>query len=215
VYEEFGAILLLVLTVTNRYELTPAEIGITNTTSFVRQLMEADAAEESLDDLDEPKRQHLGDWIAALFVADSLSDELTSSCSPRDFYKILPTLLNQSLAACACGKLSIEVLKSGFDCKSAKGKLCSPSLINSHRLTGAFPAALACRGVEMACQSPVANVKRCQSLAVSSPVIGKATIVNGGTRDTPDNSYIDCRAFESSAEVKTLRSRSHQRSRIL
>jgi hypothetical protein len=28
VYEEFGAILLLVLAVTNRYELAPSEIGI-------------------------------------------------------------------------------------------------------------------------------------------------------------------------------------------
>jgi mediator of RNA polymerase II transcription subunit 5 len=119
IYVEFGAILLLVLTVTHRHELGPSEIGITSTTSFVRQLLEMEAADESLDDLEESKKKHLGDWIAALFVADSLSDELTSSCSPREFYKLVPTLLNQSLAACGSGKLSIETLKSGFDCKSS------------------------------------------------------------------------------------------------
>ena len=118
VYEEFGAIVLLVLTTTHRYELAPSDIGITSTTSFIRQLLEMEATEESLDDLDESKKKHLGDWIAALFVADSLSDELTSSCSPHEFYKLVPTLLHQSVEACASGKLSIESLKSGFDCES-------------------------------------------------------------------------------------------------
>ncbi len=118
-YEEFGAILLLLLTVTRRYELAPSDIGATSTTSFVRELLEMEAAEESLDHLDESKRKHLGDWIAALFVADSLSDELTSSCSPHEFYKLVPTLLQQSLEACASGRLSTETLKSGFDCKSS------------------------------------------------------------------------------------------------
>jgi mediator of RNA polymerase II transcription subunit 5 len=117
VYEEFGAILLLVLAVMNRYELTPSEIGISSPTSFVRQLLESEATEENIDDIDESKKKHLGDWIAALFVADSLSDELTSSCSPHEFYRFVPTLLHQSLEACEGGKLSIENLKSGFDCK--------------------------------------------------------------------------------------------------
>lgn len=83
--------------------------------SFVRQLLEAEAAEQMLEDLDDLKRKHLGDWIAAIFVADSLSDELTSSCSPHEFYKLLPTLLCQSIEACEGGKMSIESLKSGFD----------------------------------------------------------------------------------------------------
>lgn len=125
VYEEFGAILLLVLTVTYRYELGPSEIGIRSSMSFVRQLLEAEAAEQMLEDLDDLKRKHLGDWIAAIFVADSLSDELTSSCSPHEFYKLLPTLLCQSIEACEGGKMSIESLKSGFDCKFACKTTCT------------------------------------------------------------------------------------------
>ena len=188
VYEEIGAILLLVLIVTHRYELTPAELGITNPTSFVRQLLEMEAAEESYDDLHESKRNHLGDWVAALFVADSLSDELTSSCSPRDFYKILPTLLDQSLIACSSGKLSVEVLKSGFECKLVHRQVSKPSADNTHRLAGAIPPSFARGGTEMAYQPLMANTKGCQNFVVSSPIIHKASIINRGTRDTSHDS---------------------------
>jgi mediator of RNA polymerase II transcription subunit 5 len=117
VYEEFGAALLLVLTVACRFELGVSDLGITNTSSFVRQLLEMNSTEERLEDLDETRKRHLGDWINALFVADSLTDDLTSSCPPHEFYKLVPTLLSQSLEACASGRLGIEALKSGFDCK--------------------------------------------------------------------------------------------------
>lgn len=162
--------MLLVLTVTVRYELEPSEIGIASTTSFIRQLLEMEATEQSLDDLDEAKRKHLGDWIAALFVADSLSDELTSSCSPHEFYKLLPTLLNQSLEACASGKLSIEALKSGFDCKSAYCEVRIAATTKIDRFAGAFPPSIARRGPTMACQSFMANERCGKNLVVSSPI---------------------------------------------
>ena len=190
VYEEFGAILLLVLTVTYRYELTTAQLRISSTTSFVQHLLEAEAAEEPLDDLNGSKRKHLGDWIAALFVADSLSDELTSSCSPREFYRILPTLLSQSIAACACGKLSVEILKSGFDCESAQGTLCRMPLMDNHRPTGAFLAPLSRCSAKMACQSLMADIKGGQDFVVPSPLTDEATVINRGTGDTSDNSHI-------------------------
>lgn len=157
VYEEFGAILLFVLTVIRRSGLALSDVGITSTTSFIRQLLEREAAEESLDDLDESKRKQLGDWIVALFVADSLSDELTSSCSPRDFYRFLPTLMHQSLEACAAGKLSIETLKSGFDCRWTWRILRKPAITELHRSTRTFPPSIARRGPAMACNSFVAN----------------------------------------------------------
>lgn len=190
-YEEFGAILLLVLAVTNRYELATSEIGITSTSSFIRQLLELEATEESIDDLDESKRKYLGDWIAALFVADSLSDEMTSSCSPHEFYRLVPTLLHQSLEACAGGKLSIENLKSGFDCELAYRLGCSLSITKLHRPTGTFPPSIARCGPAMACHSSVANDHRDQNLFISDSVTHKATIINRGTRDTSDSSLTD------------------------
>lgn len=152
VYEEFGSILLLVLTIVQRYELTPSEIGSTSTTSFVRQLLESEAVDESIEELDESKTKHLGDWIAALFVADSLSDELTSTCSPHEFYKLVPTLLSQSLEACASGKMSVETLKTGFDCQSTTKSLPYFAFAKSHRPSGALSSSLARHWPEMACK---------------------------------------------------------------
>ena len=190
-YEEFGAILLLVLTVTHRYGLAPSEIGITSSMSFVRQLLETEAAEQPLDDLDGSKWKHLGDWIAALFVADSLSDELTSSCSPLEFYKIVPTLLCQSIEACESGKMSIESLKTGFDCKLAYSTIWGPAMTKLLRPSGAFPPPIACCGPSMACQSFVENNQRGQSIVVSSTVTPEGTFLNRGRGDTSDDSLDD------------------------
>ena len=117
VYEEFGAILLFVLFLVHRLQLSSSEIGIISMTSFTRQLIERDASDENFSQLEDSRKKHLGDWITALFVADSLSDELTSTCSPQEFYLLLPTLLNQCLEACASGKLGVDALISGFDCQ--------------------------------------------------------------------------------------------------
>ena len=117
VYDEFGRILLLVLTFTHRLNLDVAKLGASGSSSFVHRLVEQNSAEQQIGDLDETSSRHLGEWISALFNADILSDELTSSCSPQEFYHLVPTLFSQSLEACECGKLSLESLKSGFDCK--------------------------------------------------------------------------------------------------
>lgn len=116
VYDEFGGILLLVMTFKHRLGLRAADFRIQSSPSFVRRLVAADAADQAVDELDEAMSSHLGDWISALFIAEQLSDELTSSCSPQEFYILVPALLSQSLEACRSGKLSLESLKSGFEC---------------------------------------------------------------------------------------------------
>jgi mediator of RNA polymerase II transcription subunit 5 len=72
--------------------------------------------EASLDELTNEMQKHLGEWISALFIAEGLTDELTSSCSPQEFYMLMPTLLNQSILAHECGKLTWDTLRSGFEC---------------------------------------------------------------------------------------------------
>ena len=118
VYDEFGIILLLVLAFKYRYDLLPVDMGITDPDSFVLRLTEQGSISRSLSDLAEPESQHLGSWISALFNAEGLSDELFSSCSPQEFYLLVATLFNQSLAACEAGKLEAEAMKAGFDCRS-------------------------------------------------------------------------------------------------
>ena len=140
VYDEFGAILLLILAFRYRLNLTAVELGAGNSSSFVNRLIASNSTPQKVEELDERMTKHLGAWISALFIAEELSDELTSSCSPQEYYLLVPALLSQSLEACESGKLSLEILKSGFECWC-----CNRGLIigaNEDRFAGAFLASI-------------------------------------------------------------------------
>ncbi|WEW55466.1 mediator complex subunit [Emydomyces testavorans] len=115
VYDEFGSILLLVLAFKYKYNLTPLDLGINSPYSFTLRLLESGASSRRLEDLTENQNQNLGAWITALFVAEGISDESMSSCSPQEFYLLVATLFSQSLSACEAGKLEFETLKGGFE----------------------------------------------------------------------------------------------------
>lgn len=118
VYDEFGSILLLVLAFKHKYVLSHHDLGISNSDSFVLRLLQHGSSSQRLEDLDEKQKNNLGAWIAALFIAEGISDESMSSCSPQEFYFLVATLFSQSLAACETGKLEFETLKGGFECRS-------------------------------------------------------------------------------------------------
>ncbi|RAL05751.1 putative RNA polymerase II mediator complex subunit Nut1 [Aspergillus ibericus CBS 121593] len=115
VYDEFGSILLLVLTFKFRYDLRPHDMGIGGNNSFVMRLLENGFCSQKLDDLSEKQNKNLGAWINALFVAEGISEDSMSACSPQEFYLLVTTLFNQSLGACEAGKLEFETLKGGFE----------------------------------------------------------------------------------------------------
>jgi mediator of RNA polymerase II transcription subunit 5 len=107
----------LILAFKHKYDLTPNDLGITNQDSFILRLLEKGSTSQRLEDLTEKQRQNLGAWITALFIAEVISDESMSSCSPQEFYLLVATLFSQSLGACESGKLEFETLKGGFECK--------------------------------------------------------------------------------------------------
>ncbi|KAL4740357.1 mediator of RNA polymerase II transcription subunit 5 [Aspergillus similis] len=115
VYDEFGSILLLVLTFKYRYDLRPWDLGITSNNSFIIKLIERGSSSLKLDELTEKQNKNLGEWIAALFIAEGISEETMSACSPQEFYMLVSTLFSQSLGACEAGKLEFDTLKGGFE----------------------------------------------------------------------------------------------------
>lgn len=115
VYDEFGSILLLVLTFKYRYDLRPYDLGIMSNDSFILKLLDSGSSSQKLDDLSEKQNKNLGAWITALFIAEGISEETMSSCSPQEFYLLVSTLFSQSLAACEAGKLEFDTLKGGFE----------------------------------------------------------------------------------------------------
>ncbi|KAF9888234.1 mediator complex subunit [Aspergillus nanangensis] len=115
VYDEFGSILLLVLAFKYRYDLHTYDLGIANNDSFVVKLLECGSSSQKLDDLNEKQNKNIGSWIAALFIAEQISEETMSACSPQEFYLLASTLFSQCLGACEAGKLEFDTLKGGFE----------------------------------------------------------------------------------------------------
>ncbi|KIV78507.1 hypothetical protein PV11_10217 [Exophiala sideris] len=115
VYDEFGAVFLLVLVTKARLQLPQSDLGIRKKDGFLSEYMNNGDSEKELGSLSEVRMAHLGNWINALYLAEGLSDELFTNCSPHDFYILIPTLLRQSITAYQQDKLTQDSLKAGLD----------------------------------------------------------------------------------------------------
>ncbi|QKX56374.1 uncharacterized protein TRUGW13939_03475 [Talaromyces rugulosus] len=115
VYDEFSSILHLILAFKYRYDLNQYDLGISNAQSFVLKLLDQGSTSLKLDDLSEKQHKNLGAWISALFIAEGISEDTMSSCSPQEFYMLVATLFSQTLGACEVGKLELDTLKGGFE----------------------------------------------------------------------------------------------------
>lgn len=118
VYDEFGAILLLVLAFVHRYDLSYSDLGV-NQTSFVPQLLERSHMAIPLDQLTEEQNRQLGTWLKGLYDSDkeALGNDVFASCRPQDFYRLVPTLFSQTVMACSTDMLTLDTVKGGLECK--------------------------------------------------------------------------------------------------
>ncbi|KAF2204756.1 Med5-domain-containing protein [Delitschia confertaspora ATCC 74209] len=116
VYDEFGAILILILAFVHRYSLSFHDLGIGQDT-FVAQLLERGHMSVSPDELTEEQGGHLGNWLRGLYDSDKegLSNEVFSSCRPQQFYLIVPTIFSQTVYACSGDVLSLDSVKGGLE----------------------------------------------------------------------------------------------------
>lgn len=119
VYDEFGAVLVLVMTFMYRYDLTYHDIGI-GAESFVARLMTRGNQSMLPDEMTDEQSKHLGHWLKGLYDAgnEGLSNDVFASCSPREFYFIVPTLFQQTVMALSAGILTFESVKGGLECES-------------------------------------------------------------------------------------------------
>ncbi|KAF2872694.1 mediator complex, subunit Med5 [Massariosphaeria phaeospora] len=116
VYDEFGAILILILAFVHRYDLTYHELRISHD-SFVAQLLQRGHKNMTPDEMTKEEGARLGSWLCGLLDSDKegLSNEVFSSCRPQDFYLIVPTLFSQMVQACSCGVFSLDSVKGGLE----------------------------------------------------------------------------------------------------
>lgn len=119
VYEEYGAVLLLVLAFAYRYQLAPLEVGSQLPDGAVATILGRAHVAREVSELSEKEKEHLNGWISGLFDSETggLGDELMSSCPPKDFYLLIATLFYNTVTAYTHGHLSDESLKSGVECE--------------------------------------------------------------------------------------------------
>jgi len=115
IYEEFGSVLLLIMTVKFRLGLRNDELGLSSSSGFVAQYLSFGHSEKQLSQMTVVEQKHMGEWISNLYFAEGLSDEVTTHCSAMEFYLMVPTILRQSMLALSKGKLTEDSLKGGLD----------------------------------------------------------------------------------------------------
>lgn len=118
IYDEFGAVLVLIRTTVHRYDLTAHDLELSND-SFIARMLSRGNHSIPLKDLTEQQSRQLEGWIRGLYDSDKegLGNEVFASCSPQDFYLLAPTLFSQTVAACSAGVLSLETVMGGLECE--------------------------------------------------------------------------------------------------
>ncbi|CCU82069.1 RNA polymerase II mediator complex subunit/Nut1 [Blumeria hordei DH14] len=116
VYEEFGSILLLLLSFVKRYDLTPLSLGPRSSDSFVLKIIQVPRT-TSHSSLSQTTQSHLKSWLLGLFSPENsgLTDDLMSSCPPQDFYLLIPFLFSSIVLASSTYGLVSTTLSSGLE----------------------------------------------------------------------------------------------------
>ncbi|KAJ6787588.1 hypothetical protein PWT90_00671 [Aphanocladium album] len=117
VYEEYGAILLLVFAFTYRYNLSPLDIGIQSADSHVAKIITKSHILRPPDELSEQESGHVTGWINGLFDNETggLGDDLMSSCPPHEFYLLVAPIFQSIVTAYTYGYINDESLKGGVE----------------------------------------------------------------------------------------------------
>lgn len=83
----------------------------------MRKLVENRVPAIQAKDLTPEQDKHFSGWITALFETEAINDELMSTCSPQEFYEMIPLMFSQMVLAVKANALDGETLKSGLGCK--------------------------------------------------------------------------------------------------
>lgn len=119
-YEEFASILLFTLAVIHRYDIRSSDLDLLGD-NFIARLLDGLSSSKPPAEMPQEQASQLEKWIEGLFAVDEhgetsgIGDEVMRQCSPRDFYLLVPTLLEQSVLACRYNALSLESFKGGLE----------------------------------------------------------------------------------------------------
>ncbi|KAK9469944.1 mediator complex subunit Med5-domain-containing protein [Lipomyces arxii] len=114
-YAEFGMTLLFVCSFYFHFDLDLKKMGTFGENSFCFKYLTASGTAHPIEALGQESLDILGGWIISLFDTNGISDDMMRSCSPMDYALLVPTILQQSVAACNRNSMDIETLKGGIE----------------------------------------------------------------------------------------------------
>ncbi|KPI45974.1 Mediator of RNA polymerase II transcription subunit 5 [Cyphellophora attinorum] len=133
-YDEFGSIFLLILTTMRRLRYSASKLGVNG---FVARYLEREGNDQGIHKMSPEVKKHLDDWIDNFYFAEGLSDDVTTKCSPQEFYQLVPFLVRESALAHQMGKLTDDDLKGGLEYLLVPFLL--PSLVSALRWCHGHP----------------------------------------------------------------------------
>ncbi|KAK9386265.1 mediator complex, subunit Med5 [Lipomyces mesembrius] len=114
-YTDFGLILLLICSFYYHFQLDLGEIGSLNGNSFCMRYLMSSGVAHPIESLGQERSDLLGGWIMGLFDTNGISDDMIRSCSPMDYTLLVPTIVQQSVAACNRNFMDVDTLKGGLE----------------------------------------------------------------------------------------------------
>jgi mediator of RNA polymerase II transcription subunit 5 len=99
----------------HRYDLSAADLNILQDT-FVAKYLKDGHNGKHLESFTEEELKKLSTWIKILFNSESISDELLSTCTPQEFYLLVPTMFSQIIFAQSAQIFPSNALNTPFEC---------------------------------------------------------------------------------------------------
>ncbi|KAI1298575.1 mediator complex subunit [Mortierella claussenii] len=117
--EGLGIVLILIITLIRRYELTGClDVILKDKQGFCYLWLHRTSATipaTSVPNMSAEMQGLMGRWITALFDSMGISDDLIQTSKPQMLLEISPSIFGQSLAACQAGVIDASTLNSGLD----------------------------------------------------------------------------------------------------
>ncbi|KAK9238219.1 mediator complex, subunit Med5 [Lipomyces kononenkoae] len=114
-YTDFGLILLLICSFYYHFQLDLAKMDPLNENSFCMRYLTSSGVGHPIETLGQERSDLLGGWIMGLFDMNGISDDMMRSCSPMDYALLVPTIFQQSVAACNRNFMDVDTLKGGLE----------------------------------------------------------------------------------------------------
>lgn len=118
----------------DRYNLSPSDLEVAADDTSLSPLIERRSEPLDVTTFSRDQGLYFAAWIKALFDDKTIGDGVLGSCPVGAFYKLIPTIFQQTVIACQANAVDIKTLKSAMDCKTSLQEIRHVTSSNTRRL---------------------------------------------------------------------------------